>query len=287
VQLLESDIRTREVLSWAGIHVFHAHFSSCSQKLRMYLNCKRIEWISHPIDLGRIENLSPFYLGINPRGLVPCLVQDGAVHIESNDIILHLERAFPQPRLIPEGSESRIQQLLQHEDALHLDMRSVTFRFLMPPAPRARMSPEALTRYANTGSGTVQGKKDPQIAREISYWEVFETNGISDEAVRQSVQRLKSAFADINRTLEKSPFIHGSALSVVDIAWFVYVHRLTLSGYPLQRLHASLNEWYWRLAQMSEIARELAVPAELDQAINTHRSALSAAGQTLESVCGL
>jgi glutathione S-transferase len=34
-------------------------------------------------------------MGINPRGLVPCLVHDGEVHIESNDIILYLERAFP------------------------------------------------------------------------------------------------------------------------------------------------------------------------------------------------
>jgi glutathione S-transferase len=287
VQLLESDIRTREVLSWAGVHVFHAHFSSCSQKLRMYLNCKRIDWISHPIDLGKTENLSPFYLGINPRGLVPCLVHDGTVHIESNDIILHLERAFPPPRLIPVGSETRIQELLQHEDELHLDMRTVTFRFLMPPAPRARMSPEALTRYANTGSGTVQGRKDAQIAREISFWEAFETTGISDEAARQSVQRLKSAFAAINRTLEKSAYIHGGALSVVDIAWFVYVHRLRISGYPLERLHASLNEWYLRLAQMTEIARELAPPEELDHAIKNRRSALSASGQTLELVCGL
>jgi glutathione S-transferase len=287
VQLLETDIQTREVLSWRGVHVFHAHFSSCSQKLRMYLNCKNIEWISHPIDLGKIENLSPFYLGINPRGLVPCLVHDGQVHIESNDILMHLERAFPEPRLIPAGREMQIQDLLRHEDDLHLDMRSVTFRFLFPPAPHARMSSDALTRYATTGSGTVRGKKDPHIAREISYWEEFEARGISDEAVRKSVHRLHTAFADIDRTLEKSAYIDSENLSVLDIAWFVYVHRLCLSGYPLPRLHASLDEWYMRLALMPQIARELVLPAELDHVIKTRQSALRSSGQNLEAVCGL
>jgi len=37
------------------------------------------------------ENFTDWYLGINPRGLVPTLVADGEVHIESNDIITLLE----------------------------------------------------------------------------------------------------------------------------------------------------------------------------------------------------
>jgi glutathione S-transferase len=287
MQLLETDIRTREVLSWKGVHVFHAHFSSCSQKLRMFLNFKNLEWESHPIDLGKIENLSPFYLGINPRGLVPCLVHDGQVHIESNDIVLHLERAFPEPRLISAGRETHIATLLRHEDDLHLDMRSVTFRFIFPPSSQARMSSDALTRYATTGSGTVQGKRDLQKAREIAYWEEYEAHGISDEAVRRSVHRLRTAFAEIDMTLEKSAYLDGENLSVLDIAWFVYVHRLSLSGYPLRRLHASVSDWYMRLAVMPQIARELVLPADLDDMIETRQSALRSSAKNLEAVCEL
>jgi hypothetical protein len=36
----------------------------------------------HPVDLPGNENMQPWFLGINPRGLVPLLVHDGAVHIE-------------------------------------------------------------------------------------------------------------------------------------------------------------------------------------------------------------
>ena len=287
MQLLESDIRTREVLGWKGVHVFHAHFSSCSQKLRMFLNFKGIDWVSHPVDLGKTENLTPFYLGINPRGLVPCLVHDGQVHIESNDIILHLERIFPEPPLVPAGRALQIEQLLKHEDDLHLDMRSVTFRFIFPRSPEPRMSPDALARYAATGSGTVQGKKDLQKEHEISYWEAFEANGISDEAVRESVHRLQQAFADLDTVLAGSTYIDADTLSVVDIAWFVYVHRLKLAGYPLSRLHPFLSEWYSRLARLPQIARELVLPPDLDYLINARQNAQRSSSQTLEVICAL
>jgi glutathione S-transferase len=287
VRLLDTDIQTREVLGWKGVHVFHAHLSSCSQKLRIFLNCKDIPWHSHPIDLGKVENLSPFYMGINPRGLVPCLVHDGQVHIESNDIILHLERAFPIPRLIPVGEEGNIASPLKHEDDLHLDMRNVTFRFLFPPSPKPRMSSNALTRYATTGSGTVLGKKDPHIGREIAYWADFEAHGILDGAVQQSVRRLRGAFAEIDKTLASRSYIGGSDLSVLDIAWFVYVHRLTLGGYPLARLHASLNEWYQRLGMLPQIAREVTIPADLVGPIMARQAALRASAQDLESICHL
>ena len=38
--------------------------------------------------------MQPWFLGINPRGLVPVLVHDGAVHIESNDIIQYLDKKY-------------------------------------------------------------------------------------------------------------------------------------------------------------------------------------------------
>jgi len=106
VQLVDGDIKTREVLDWKGVHVLHFMGSSCSQKLRIFLNLKGIEWQSHIVDLFTNENFRPWFLGINPRGLVPVLVHDGAVHIESNDIIAYLEKTFPTPKLVPAGHEN-------------------------------------------------------------------------------------------------------------------------------------------------------------------------------------
>src|SRR5262245_36997739 len=158
-QLIDSDIRTREVLDWKGVHVLHFMGSSCSQKLRVFLNLKGIPWHSHHIDLPGNENWRPWFLGINPRGLVPVLVHDGAVHIESNDIIEYLEEKFPTPRLIPSGHEREVAALLKHEDDLHLDLRPLSFRFVFAP-PGPPKPPEALQSYAANGSGTVRGAPD-------------------------------------------------------------------------------------------------------------------------------
>ena len=138
VQLIESDIQTKEVLDWKGLHLFHFASSSCSQKTRVSLNLKNINWHSHLVDLGASENCTEYYLGINPRGLVPTLVHDGEVHIESNDILTLLDERFPNVRLIPSGMEDQVAVLLHHEDDLHLDLRTLTFRFTQPRGKEPR-----------------------------------------------------------------------------------------------------------------------------------------------------
>ncbi len=133
VQLMETDVDTKEVLGWKGLHVFHYPMSSCLQKLRIFLNLKGLEWHSHPIDLVNNEHLAPYYLGINPRGLVPAIIDDGVVHIESNDIIVHLDKDRPGPRLAPAYRDDEVAAFLAHENDLHLDLRTLTFRFLFDP----------------------------------------------------------------------------------------------------------------------------------------------------------
>ena len=66
VQLVDSDVKTREVLDWKGVHLLHFMGSSCSQKLRIFLNLKGIKWESHLVDLFGNENFQPWFLGINP-----------------------------------------------------------------------------------------------------------------------------------------------------------------------------------------------------------------------------
>ena len=154
VQLADADIATREVLEWKGLHLFHFMGSSCSQKTRIFLNLKGIAWESHILSLGGGENYSAYYLGINPRGLVPALVIDGQVHIESNDIMTLLDQRFPELRLIPEGREGDMDRLLHHEDDLHHDVRTITFRFTQARgrAPRCpRSLPGIPTRPGQNG----------------------------------------------------------------------------------------------------------------------------------------
>lgn len=285
VQLLDCDIKTRDVLGWKGVHVLHFIGSSCSQKLRIFLNLKAIEWESHLVDLTANENFQPWFLGINPRGLVPVLVHDGAVHIESNDIIQYLETTFPAPKLIPAGHENEVATLLRHEDDLHLDLRTLSFRFVFdrpgPPKPAA-----ALDTYAANGSGTVRGARDRDREIQIAYWRDAARDGFSDERARVSALKFRAEFDALDHRLAQHSYLMVDTVSVLDIAWFVYAHRLSLAGYPFQRLHPHVFAWKERLRARPEFARELAMPAEVTARMDAARQAREQDGKTLEAVAG-
>jgi glutathione S-transferase len=283
VQLADGDIKTREVLGWKGVHVLHFMGSSCSQKLRIFLNLKGIPWQSHPIDLPSYENMQPWFLGINPRGLVPVLVHDGAVHIESNDIIQYLERTFPTPRLIPAGHENEVAALLKHEDDLHLDLRTLSFRFVFappgPPKPKA-----ALESYLANGSGTVQGVNDHEKQIQIEFWQRAAREGFTDERARASALKFRAEFDALEKKLAQQPYLLGEDLSVLDIAWLIYAHRLSLAGYPFARLHPRVHAWAEKLRAMPEFAKEVTQLRHSPDQLDTVRRAQ--AGKTLEMVAG-
>jgi glutathione S-transferase len=285
VQLVDSDIKTREVLGWKGVHVLHFMGSSCSQKLRIFLNLKGIKWESHLVDLFTNENFRPWFLGINPRGLVPVLVHDCTVHIENNDIIQYLEKTFPTPKLIPAGHENEVAALLKHEDDLHLDLRTLSFRFVFAP-PGPPKPAEALKSYAASGSGTVQGAKDRDKEIQIEFWERAAREDFTDERARTSAQKFRTEFEALDKRLAQHPYLMGDTPSVLDIAWFIYAHRLSLAGYPFARLHPRVSAWVDKLRAHPEFSKEIAMPPESVARLEATRRAQTQAGKTLETVAG-
>ncbi len=82
------------------------------------------------------EQRSDWYLGINACGQVLVLVNDGQVHIESNNIIEYLNQTFARPNQsflpISEAEQDEMHELMDLEDKLHADLRTVTFTYLAP-----------------------------------------------------------------------------------------------------------------------------------------------------------
>jgi Glutathione S-transferase, N-terminal domain len=81
-----------EARNLKGLHLYHFSMSNCSQKARLCLEEKGLQWTSHPVDLVHNEHLTPEFVAINPKALVPVLVHDGVVVTESSDIIDYLRR---------------------------------------------------------------------------------------------------------------------------------------------------------------------------------------------------
>ena len=286
VRLLNQDIQTKEVLEWKGLHLFHFWGSSCSQKTRIVLNMKGLKWSSHEVNLGKSKHFSSWYLGINPRGLVPTLIKDGAVHIESNDIIQLLDSLSTQNKLVPERFQNKVDKLLRHENDLHLDLRTITFRFTQPRGKTPRTNKD-LDNYRKGGTGTVRGKVDTDKIREIEFWEKAANDGITDQAIKKSADRFHTSLVNLDNTLTKSQFLLGKEISILDIAWFIYVNRLTLCGYPIKRLHPNVNAWFKPLSERSEFAKEIIISPDIEEAIKANHQRQRESKTTLADIANL
>ncbi|MEM1402289.1 MAG: glutathione S-transferase family protein [Pseudomonadota bacterium] len=285
--LKHDDVQTTEVFNWKGVHLLHFMGSSCSQKTRIFLNAKGIDWTSRPVDVPAHENYGAWYLGINPRGLVPTLVHDGQVIIESNDIIEHLENVYPDPPLIPRGQEQLVHELLAHEDDLHLDLRTLSMRYVFGPGAGIR-SPELLEQYESSGSGRVAGEADEQKAIELAFFkDLASNNGITDDQVRSSVRRFHVAFSDLEQRLSATKYVLGDSLSIVDIAWYIYAARLRDGAYPLHSEHPLVGEWFDALDSREDFRREVQAPPPLVAAREAMHEQQHAAGQSMAQVAGL
>lgn len=285
VQLIDSDIRTREVLDWQGLHIFHARMSSCSQKLRIFLNLKGITWEGHEMNLAESETYTDWYMGINPRGLVPVVVWDGEVHIESNDILAMLDERFPETRLAPPERADEIADLLRREDDIHHDLRALSFRFVLGRTKTTK-TPEMLARYRGFAA-TVGGAPDiDRREHELHFYERLASEGLSDAAVRAAAAIFRKGFDGLERRLSEGPYFLGEALSVLDIAWFVYAYRLTLAGYPFARLHPRVHAWFERLAGDERFVKEVTPPPALQETIVRNQAEWARAGTTFCDVTG-
>ena len=256
MKLLNSDIKTREILDWKGIHLLNYQFSACSMKTRIYLNLKKIAFKSHQINLSSGENFSEWFQGINPRSLVPVLIHDGDVHIESNDILEYLEGCFKEVPLIPENMEVKISELLKFEDDLHIDIRNITFKFMVPKLLNKGKSIQPKAKE----KATLNGEPDSLDDENRKFWHEYEKYGIKDEAARASLVRVKNALDDLDKNLHKNKYLLGNNISLLDIAWFIYATRIQHANYPLEILHPKVYVWYQRLYKNKTFSNEVKRP---------------------------
>lgn len=277
------DVTTEEVKSWKGLHLLHFQSSSCSQKVRVLLREKGIPYESHPVDLALQKHVSPWYLGINPRGVVPALVHDGVVHVESNDILEYVDTSFSSEAepFFPQNEDerARVKANLEFEDGLHVHLRNITMGFLMPQ--RLAMKSEAtLERYER------EGKTDPKRAQEVKWWRAYARDGIPAETARASVKAHRDAFDVLDEQLASSEWLLGDRISVLEIAWFITTNRLQRAGYPLER-HANLFRWHIALSRRRAFAEETADPFLLERVVvPAYRAYRRLSGTTLVDVTG-
>ena len=88
------------------LKLYHGRTSVCSVKVRLAFAEKGVDFDSQILTLQGDQH-DPAYMKLNPNAVVPTLVHDDKVIIESTVIMHYVDDLFPDPPLMPRDPYAR------------------------------------------------------------------------------------------------------------------------------------------------------------------------------------
>lgn len=249
-----------------GVHLFHYESAPCAQRVRFALHEKGLirgrevkfdakdpasctgeqgAWVSRHVSLVKKEHMTDTYAGIQPNLVVPALVHDGKLHIESMDIVAYLDEAFGGRPLVPQHNPELMadaQALTDLGEELHRSIRFVTFRWGLRGL--ARLSNKEELHLKNLLRDSEDGE---QL---VSFYEGYDNRSIPDSIYAQHLEKLNAAFLDHEQRLQDGrSFLTGNELTMADIIWAMKTLRLIECDYPFEQLFPAYFAWFKRVSQ--------------------------------------
>jgi glutathione S-transferase len=199
------------------LKLYHGRTSVCSIKARLALAEKEVPWESALLTL-RGDQFDPGYLKLNPNAVVPTLVHDQTVVIESTVIMHYVDDAFPGPALMPDDAVARakihmIAKLM--DEYVHNSCTVLTFA----TANRAmllQMKPDDLEAELAKSPSRWRANAKREVAR----------RGLDAPLVIDALRHHVMLLDRIEDAMQGGPYLAGPTYSLADIAAIPYVWRL-------------------------------------------------------------
>jgi glutathione S-transferase len=221
------------------LELYHSINSVCAQKVRIALNEKGVVAEDRIMTL-RGDQYEPAYLKLNPNGVVPTLVHDGAPITESSLILYYIDEIFPEPPLMPKAPGQRYRVRVYNkliDEYLHNSCTILTFATAFRPA-FLKMAPEAWQAEIN---------KAP-LKRRAQYKRSVIEHGLDSEFVVEALAQHKKLLSAMADSLRGGPYLAGDSFSNADCAVIPYVLRLELL--KLARMwdrYPAIADWWLRV----------------------------------------
>ncbi len=198
--------------------------SPCAQKVRITLAEKSLPYDARHVDLPGKENLEPWYLKLNPTGVVPTLVDGDEVVIESSLICEYLEEAYDAgPDLRPAEAHLRAKMRLwmKHVDnKLHPSCGALQWPLAMRPRLMAMGRENALALLD-------QVVEAPRRERQKRLFE----HGLEAPDVHGAVQVYCDTIQKMETALQSHDWVLGDRFTLADIVIAPYFQTLLQYGW--------------------------------------------------------
>jgi glutathione S-transferase len=228
------------------LELYNAAISTCSQKVRLVLAEKDIEWKDHQISFSKREHLTPEYLKLNPNGVVPTLLDDGRPVTDSSVINEYLEDRFPAHALRPADmyERARMRTWRQYIDEVPtVAIRAPSFNAFFVPI-WSKMSDEEFENYSDG------------LPLRKHFYRRMGTKGFSDADIQASLDQLGSTLKRMEQALESGPWLMGDMYTLADVSITATIVRMEDLG--LNQMWARLPRvaaWYERIQARPAFAR--------------------------------
>ena len=224
------------------IELYHFGFSTCSQKVRLVLAEKGLDFVSHEVDLLGGAQHDPEYVKLNPNHVVPTLVHDGTALIESTLINEYLDDAFPAAPMRPSDPRGRHSVRLWTkllDEKVQAAIAVVTFAI----GPRNFL----LQQPAEVRDANIDAIPDP--AQRAARRSVIE-RGVEAPEFAGALATMVAFLDRVEAATTPGGWLSGDSFGLADAAALPYVLRLDhLAMGPLLSTDArpALADWYGRV----------------------------------------
>lgn len=224
------------------LKLYHNALSTCSQKVRLVLAEKSLDYESHDVDLIGGAQHSADYAKLNPKHVVPTLIHDGGVFRESTLINEYLEDAFPTVPVRP-SDPAALHEMRMWSKRIDEEVHSMTgvLTFAIGARPIVLGQPEEV-REANIES-------IPEPTRRAQRRSVIE-HGVHAPEIATAVGVFVKLCDDMDASLAGREWLAGDSWSLADACLTPYILRLdSLAMDPLldAGTRPNLAAWYARV----------------------------------------
>lgn len=239
--------------------LYHALHSTCSQKVRICLYEKALEWESRLVALDRNEHLTKDYLALNPNGVVPTLVHDGQPIVDSSVICEYLDERFPAPPLVPSEPVERAR------------MRAWMRYFEEVPTAAVRVpSFNGAFLYRFRGLNAEQFREQQADVRPLrkQFYRRMGPSGFSRTDVQASIEQLSATLDRMETALSRGPWLLGAMYSLADIVVAPLIDRMVDLG--IEEIwgagtRPAVNRWRARMLERAAYQRAFPKGARLSE----------------------